>query len=172
MEQVISMQIFGAKEVSDSLKKFGTRVTHKITRKSLRKGGQILYGRILSETPVDTGLMKSLLAMKVKKAKRSKFPYIAIEFKNSQMMKRTTSTGLRRKTKNGVTKMAKGAYWYPAAVHYGHDNVAPNPWMTRATESAFSLVTNTVMDSMKQEVEKEAKRQGNAARRYMKQVSV
>ena len=119
------------------------RVQKKVIKQGMRKGLKVLAGDVRTQVPVETGLTKSAVQVRVVKSrKRDRF---ALEVRISGKKE-----GLKVTTKSGKV------FFYPAVIEYGHHGVAPNPFMRRSFDSrgpeARAVAIQAIRDGVELEV--------------------
>ena len=147
---MITMKIDGAKEIEKMLDRLGTKVGKKVVKSALKTAAKTPLAQAKSNAKGTVGgSMGGLIAKFVKARMMSKMRKgnfgVAVEVsaKGNDYFVGYTSEGKR--------------YYIPAAIEYGHDNVAPRSFMRNAWDvtksKAFAIATN----HMRKGIEKVAK---------------
>lgn len=135
--------ITGIRRIDKKLKLLPLKVQKKVVRQSMRKGMKIVLSEVKSEAPVDSGVLKSNLALRARKRKKRGTIELEVRIKANDETKKTSKAG---KT-----------VFYPAIVEYGHGNAPPNPFMRRAYTQSGRAARDETLQALLDGVNREVK---------------
>ena len=140
---MITMKIDGAKEIEKMLDRLGTKVGKKVVKSALKTAAKAPLQQAKSNAKalasgkskkgISKLIAKFLKARMMSKMRKGNFGVaVEVSAKGNDYFVGYTSEGKR--------------YYIPAAIEYGHDNVAPRSFMRNAWDvtksKAFAIATN------------------------------
>lgn len=145
-------QIDGAKELKKSLDRLGKLPTKCVT-KAVRKGGNAIMKAVKARAPVDTGMLKAAIKLKVEKSKTrgKRVAQITYSADYNDVLVKTSANGNRS--------------YYPASQEYGYMTrdggyVPGYHFMQKSAESTDSTAKGLIMETLIKEVDKEWAKNG------------
>ena len=133
-----SIAISGLTELEQKLKNLPIKLRKQMMRKALRAGGKIILSAAKENSPVRSGLLQSQLKLRTGKNKRG---YMSVRI----------GTG-----KKGDPGPAYYSSFIELGWKRGGHQIAPNPFLKRASDSAKDRAGRAVTDSLKQQIESAA----------------
>lgn len=132
-----SLQLTGIKDVIGELKALDKKLQKKVVKEALKAGAKVFLKEMKDKAPVDTGLMRRALSVRVKThMKRGDVGYqVMFRKKDVEKLASTSKAGDR--------------YFYPAAVEYGTSRADPHPFMRPAFDSKKEQAIATIRDVLR-----------------------
>jgi len=145
MASVCVMTVQGAAELERKLLTLERKIARKVVRQALRKGAKIVQGATKIGAPVKTGRMrKSIMIRKPRGRDRPGTYSLAVLFDTARY------PGLIKYSRAGKR------YFYPAAVEYGHGDVAGHPFVRPAFESREAEARSLILSDIAAGIERVA----------------
>lgn len=175
----LTVHIKGAKELERKLDGLGQKYLHKVVAGAVRDGSRVIMKRTKAIAPVGMvgkrrarifkggarqqhapGYMKKSIIVRAARRNRPgtfamlqffdtrRFPDLVVE-----TVRRFHTTGKRRRGQRYERAFKGGPrhrrYFYPAALEYGHDNVASRPFIKRGFDQSKRLAASVILRKLR-----------------------
>jgi len=143
----LDVTMLGDRELTRLFERLPEKAQRKIYSKSIRKTLRLINKAVHAAVPVDTGNLKALM-------KRAR---ITVRKKTRTIV----SLGLKLPERSdlGLDDGKKDKMFWPAALEYGHNGVAPRPFIKTASDESWkSVAKNKLINELKNGIEAEAKK--------------
>lgn len=149
MAEYFTVNLHGAKELNDVLKKLPGVLQQKVYMQSLRKGAVILRDRAKESAPYGTDFQRRSYLKRSKKGDRTVLVKLRDQIKITVITKTDISFQLA---------IHVGAAYWGMFQEYGTANQPAQPWLRPAFDSKAEEALNTVGKALGEGVEKAAER--------------
>jgi HK97 gp10 family phage protein len=138
----VKIIVTGIPEIDRRLRTLPYRVQRKVVMQSMRKGMKIVLSEAKKQVPVDSGLTKANIKLRVFKFRKRDEQGLQVSVMSNPGFIRVTKAGIR--------------YWYPAIVEFGAKNRKANPFLRRTYTSMGPMARNIAMIALRDGVIREA----------------
>lgn len=152
MADFIVSEIKGLREVQENLAKLGGKIQHRVLRKALQAGIDVMGKAVQERTPVKTGLLRSSVGTVVKISDKEQGGMAVVGFGKEGHVARMVEFGhnAKRSEKGQFTKLkGKGK----AAAQDATEFIPAHPFMRPAFDASVRQAADTFAETFKAEFE-------------------
>jgi len=135
----VDISLIGNKQMQRKLRRLGKLIQKKIVKKALREGARPVLKSAQANAPVDTGLLKRSLKLRVLKTKRGGDVF---------------GVGVMTGSRDQLDIAPDDPYYSPTAVEFGHGEVPAQPFMRPAMDMNRQRSADIIADVIKAEIKK------------------